>query len=92
MPARRQASEMFCNSPARASIPNRALISFSWVLMVLSLWYEFQFLTKTEILPPESHGHPFLLTTSLGLRPRSVVSSQHPKVLHRGANCPLIFS
>jgi hypothetical protein len=36
--ARRQANEMFCNSSARASIPSRALKSFSRVHMALSLW------------------------------------------------------
>src|SRR5579883_2424996 len=33
---------MFCNSSARASIPSRALISFSRVLMVFSLKVSFQ--------------------------------------------------
>jgi hypothetical protein len=55
MPALRQTSEIFCNSSARASIPSRALISFSRVLMVLLLEVSFQS-SQTEILPPESQS------------------------------------
>src|SRR5579883_1740379 len=60
MPARRQAQLMFCNSSARASIPSRALISFSRVLMVLLLEGKFSVFEQPKILPPESRSTPCL--------------------------------